>query len=44
MTFAIHGSKNGERVVAVGIRPDAAVDKLAYWSGSAVVPALSHER
>jgi hypothetical protein len=27
MTFAIHGSKNGERVVTVRIGPDAAVDK-----------------
>jgi hypothetical protein len=27
MTFAIHGSKNGESVVTVRIRPDAAVDK-----------------
>lgn len=27
MTFAIHGSKNGERVVTIRIRPDAAVDK-----------------
>ena len=27
MTFAIHGSKNGERVVTVRIRPDAAFDK-----------------
>ena len=27
MTFAIHGSKNGERIVTVRIRPDAAVDK-----------------
>ena len=27
MTFAIHGSKNGESVVTVRIGPDAAVDK-----------------
>ncbi len=27
MTFAIHGSKNGESVVTVRIHPDAAVDK-----------------
>ena len=27
MTFAIHGSKNGERVVTVRIGPDAAFDK-----------------
>jgi hypothetical protein len=27
MTFAIHASKNGESVVTVRIRPDAAVDK-----------------
>ena len=27
MTFAIHGSKNGESVVTVRIGPDTAVDK-----------------
>jgi len=27
MTFAIHGSKNGESVVTVRIGPDAAVEK-----------------
>ena len=27
MTFAIHGSKNGESVVTIRIGPDAAVDK-----------------
>jgi hypothetical protein len=27
MTFAIHGSKNGESVVTVRIGPDTAIDK-----------------
>ena len=31
MTFAIHASKNGESVVTVRIRPDAAIDKALLW-------------
>ena len=33
MTFAIHGSKNGESVVTVRIRPDAAADKARLCVG-----------